>query len=429
MFYCTSCGNEFAKWSGQCPKCLEWGTLKEVPNEKIRIKKRGNEKNFFSSLQNKKLSEYNNQNESKRILTKISEFDRVLGDGVVYGSVNLISGEPGVGKSTLLLEICSKLSGVYFSAEESGSQVFNRAVRIGLDPEKINFIQTNSLENILKFLEKEKPKFIVIDSVQTFFSQDIESLPGSISQVKKVATEITNFCKREGITAILVGHYTKDGDIAGPKVLEHIVDTVLSFEGEARSELRALRSIKNRFGPVGEVGFFKFSNGKLISVDNPSEFFVPSKNESTTGIATTAVLEGERVFLVEVEALAVPTNFGFPKRSAENFSQKRLELLCAVLATKGNLPEILNYDIYIKPAGGFSIKDHSSDLAVCVAIFSAIKNHPIKNDTFFSGEVSLSGNIFLSSQMEKREKEAKRIGFQNFLKNKKEKIFEFLKKI
>ncbi|GAB4140987.1 MAG: DNA repair protein RadA [Patescibacteria group bacterium] len=426
MFYCTSCGNEFSKWNGQCPICFEWSTIKEIPNSSKKFKSKNSSKNFSEKLKNKKLDEYKTS-DSVRISSGISELDRVFGGGITIGSVNLIAGEPGVGKSTLLLEVCANLNGVYFSAEESGHQVLDRAVRIGLDPTKIDFIQTNNLEQILEFLEAEKPKFIIIDSVQTISSNDIESLPGSVSQVKKTATEITNFCKIKNITSILVGHYTKEGDIAGPRILEHLVDAVFSFEGESRTDLRSLRSIKNRFGVIGEVGFFKFFGNRLVAVDNPSEFFIPSKFDETIGVATTAVLEGERVFLVEIEALAIPTQFGFPKRSAENFSQKRLELLTAVLATKGGIPEVLSHDIYIKPAGGFLVKDYSSDLAVCIAICSAIKKKTFSNKIFVSGEVSLSGNIFLPSQFEKRVKEADRLGFKtNF--SKKENLFSFLKR-
>ncbi len=420
VYVCSNCAYESPKWAGQCPSCGEWGTLVEEIRETSKSSRRG-----AQSAEIRQLSDVKSL-ETKRISTGFSEFDRVLGgiegeQGFVSGEVILLSGEPGIGKSTLLLQVISNLSKrgekvLYVSAEESAEQIFVRAKRIlggEMEKTKIPMINSADIDSILDSLEKEKPKFVVIDSIQTVFTNEIRSLPGGTSQVKETASRITTFAKKNNVTVIIVGHVTKEGVVAGPKLLEHLVDAVVNLEGESNSGYRILRTGKNRFGSTNEVGVFEMQDKGLVDVTNVSKLFIGEHGKDAVGVCTSAITEGNRILLVEVQALTNTTPFALPKRVSEGISNARLQLLCAILSRHAGI-NLSDKDVYVNIAGGLKVKEPAIDLAVCLAIASSAKNKALKPDSIAFGEVSLTGDIRPVSRMDDRTKEAKRLGYKNF---------------
>ncbi|MBN1916183.1 DNA repair protein RadA [Candidatus Dojkabacteria bacterium] len=419
IFVCSNCAYESPKWAGQCPNCNEWGTLIESIKQQNTSSKAISQKVEIRNLSDIKSLE------TKRISTGFSEFDRVLGgvegsQGFVTGEVILVSGEPGIGKSTLLLQIISNLSEkgknvMYVSAEESAEQIFVRAKRLlgkKIEKTKIPMMNSSDIDSILDTLEKEKPKFVVIDSIQTVFTNEIRSLPGGTSQVKECASRITTFAKRNNVTVIIVGHVTKEGIVAGPKLLEHLVDCVINLEGETNSGYRILRTGKNRFGSTNEVGVFEMTDKGLADVENISKLFIGEHVNGAVGVCTSAIIEGNRILLVEVQALTNTTPFALPKRVSEGISNSKLQLLCAILSRHAGI-NIIDKDVYVNIAGGLKVKEPAIDMAICLAIASSAKNKSLKSDSIAFGEVSLTGDIRAVSRMGDREREAKRLGYKH----------------
>ena len=420
IYLCSNCGFESPKWAGQCPNCGEWGTLLETIKEsKSASRSGGSAKAEIKNLSDVKALE------TKRTSTGFGEFDRVLGgiddgQGFVSGEVILVSGEPGIGKSTLLLQVISNLSKkgekvMYVSAEESAEQIFVRAKRIlGNELGKIQIPMLNiaDIDAVIDALDKEKPKFVVLDSIQTVFTQELRSLPGGTSQVKECASRITTYAKRNNVTVIIVGHVTKEGIIAGPKLLEHLVDCVVSLEGESNSGYRILRSGKNRFGSTNEVGVFEMSDKGMVDVNDVSKLFIGEHGNGAVGVCTSAIIEGNRILLVEVQALTNATPFALPKRVSEGISNSKLQLLCAILSRHAGI-NLSDKDVYVNIAGGLKVKEPAVDLAVCLAIASSAKNKALKPNSISFGEVSLTGDLRAVSRMDDRVKEAKRLGYKS----------------
>lgn len=361
--------------------------------------------------------------ELKRIKTGMSEFDRVMGGGIVKGSFVLIGGEPGIGKSTILTQVLNTLSVksfkvLYVTAEESLSQVKLRAERLNSLSDNFYIYAENSLNQIVNEIENIKPDFVVIDSIQTIYLDELPSAPGSVSQVRECAAKIMELAKKKMITIFIVGHVTKEGFIAGPRVLEHLVDTVIYFEGDKGQNFRLLRTIKNRFGSTNEVGLFEMSESGLIDVSNLSEFFLSMRQKEEPGSALFVAMEGTRPIVVEVQALVAPSNFGVPRRMAMGVDNQRLNLLVAVLEKKLDIP-LFNNDIYVNVVGGLKLTETASDLAICMAITSSFRNIPLKNKTIFLGEVGLLGEIRTISNSEIRLKEAANLNFETVILPKK----------
>jgi DNA repair protein RadA/Sms len=363
---------------------------------------------LFSSLDNKTQT---------RIETGITEFDRVMGSGLVPGSLVLLGGDPGIGKSTLVLQVADKLAAkekiIYVSGEESAEQINLRLHRLGLNGDKINFLAEENVEVIGKTLLKQKPALVIIDSIQTMYTPDAESEPGSITQVKAATVKFLEIAKKHNITIILVGHVTKEGVVAGPRMLEHLVDVVLYLEGDQYHEFRILRGVKNRFGNTNEVGIFEMQDKGLIEVKNPSEIFINTRSKNS-GSCLCAVLEGKRTFLVEVQALVSKTVFGYPVRKSSGFDNNRLQMLVAVLSKRAKLP-LGAQDIHVNIVGGLKIKEPAADLAVCLAIVSAFADKIIPNGSVAIGEVGLGGEVRAVSRLKERIKEAKKLGFKNII--------------
>lgn len=403
---CSNCGNEFSNWSGRCSICGEWNTLKEVNFSVESASASPNKGSVESvSLSNVKLSSQN------RFKTQIEEFDRVLGGGIVPGSIILLGGEPGIGKSTLLLQISNLIKNVlYVSAEESSTQIKLRADRLGIISESIILYPDGSIEGIEKEIAKNNPDIIIVDSIQTVFLNSIPSTPGSMVQVRECGIFFQKLAKKSGIPIILVGHVTKDGFLAGPRILEHLVDVVLYLEGDRFHDLRILRGIKNRFGATNESGIFTIAEEGMVEVKNPSLLFL-SERQNEPGSVITSTLEGQRPILLEIQSLVSVTRFGYPKRTASGFDLNRLNLLAAVISKKTSI-NLNNYDIYVNVVGGFKVKDPAVDLAVCLAVISSYKNKKISNDICAFGEVGLSGEIRKVQRQEERAKEAKKLGYK-----------------
>ena len=352
----------------------------------------------------------------KRLSTDIAELDRVLGGGLVEGSVILVSGEPGIGKSTLTLNVCANIAKVskkvlYISGEESSGQISLRAKRLGINNENIFLVPETNLENIMATLEKEKPDFVVIDSIQVISSPNIPSIAGSISQVRFCAESLINLAKKNGLPLVIVGHVTKDGNLAGPKILEHMVDAVLLIEGERHQNMRVVRSLKNRFGSTNEIGLFEMVENGLIEMQNASRFFLEGRKEGSFGSVITSTIEGTRPLLIEVQALTSLTTFGYPRRAASGFDLNRMQLLIAVIQKHLGL-NLLNQDIFINVVGGFRLNDPAVDLAVVAAIISSFKKEPMPDDAVYIGEVGLSGELRTVPQLERRIQEAAKTGFK-----------------
>lgn len=426
-YSCQSCGAIHFKWSGKCPDCGSWNSLVEEYGEGggshfTRITKENNNKNNQTpKLKLTKISE--NINDFKRISTSINELDRVLGGGLVQGSVILIGGSPGIGKSTLLLQTASKLSQsknkvIYISGEESIDQVSLRAKRMNVAQNNIELGSTTNINEIINSITDDKNQnqqiIMIIDSIQTMFIEELSSAPGSVSQVRAAAGELTIFAKKNNITLLIVSHITKDGQIAGPKVLEHMVDTVLYFEGEKDLHFRILRANKNRFGPANEIGVFEMNEYGLSEVLNPSELFLNSYEIDTSGCAIFAGIEGTRPILIEVQALISPSYMPSPRRAVVGWDSNRLAMIIAVLNNRFGL-NLFDKEVYLNIVGGLKIEETAADLAIACALISAAKDKVIAKSTIAIGEIGLTGEVRMVGNLENRIKEAQKLGFKNCL--------------
>ncbi len=413
LWFCKECGNESPKWMGRCPACGEWNTMVE---ETVATGRKKSSVSVSVPGQGRKpmpLAHIDSSVEQRLSLNN-GELDRVLGGGLVEGSLVLIGGEPGIGKSTLSLQIplnCPSLKTLYVTGEESAKQVKLRAGRIGGDDSNCLIYSETLMEDILAQAREIMPDLMVVDSVQTMYSQYVESSPGSVTQIKETAALLLRFAKETGIPVILIGHITKEGSIAGPKILEHIVDVVLQFEGDSRGSYRLLRSIKNRFGSTSELAVYEMTGKGLREVNNPSEMLIPMHEEGLSGIAVSAVLDGTRPFLIEVQALVSSAAYGTPQRSTTGFDSRRLNMLLAVLEKRAGF-KLSVKDVFLNMAGGLKVSDPSCDLAVICAVLSSNFDFAISPDICFAGEVGLSGEIRPVAQTERRIIEASRLGFK-----------------
>jgi len=415
QYVCQQCGYSQVGWAGKCPNCSTWNSLVETVTE-TESKSRKN----IKQGQKKKITSLSSITSAKiqRISTKISELDRVLGGGLVPGQVILLAGEPGIGKSTLLLQLADSLGNfLYVSGEESAQQIKIRAKRLKIRND-INLIEETQLENILETIKDvDKPKGIVIDSIQTMQTSNLTGLAGSVGQVRECAFRYLKYAKENNIPIFLVGHVTKEGTVAGPAVLAHIVDTVLWFEGDKTTPLRLLRAVKNRFGPTDEVGIFEMQEQGLVPLVNAEKVFLSKSRKQIAGNVVSSIMQGSRPILVEIESLVVPTKMAFPKKIAQGIDSKRLELLLAVIIRRCGLP-LYEYDCFVNVAGGIKVTEPASDLAVCLSIASAFLDKPLPKGALAIGEIGLSGEIREVVAQEKRVKEAKRQGFNLPITNK-----------
>lgn len=415
VYFCSNCGYESAKWLGKCPGCGEWNTFVE---EKVNVRAgKNSKKGLVKSSKPVKLSEIEIK-EEMRIRMPSSELNRVLGGGLVAGSLTLIGGEPGIGKSTLLLQNILSIRNrkiLYVSGEESTSQLKMRADRLGKISDDTYILCETDLDTIFTQIENVQPGLVVVDSIQTIHSADIESAPGSVSQVRECAAGLLRYAKESGVPVILVGHINKDGAIAGPKVLEHIVDTVLQFEGDRQYLYRILRSIKNRFGSTNEIGIYEMVQKGLKEVKNPSEMLLSeNRDEEMSGIAIGVTMEGIRPFMVEVQALVSSAAYGTPQRSVTGFDQRRLNMLLAVLEKRAKF-KLSQKDVFLNIAGGLKVADPALDMAVVAAIMSSNFDIPIDRKIAFAGEVGLSGEIRTVTRIEQRVLEAQKLGFDSII--------------
>jgi len=412
-FVCQECGYESAKWMGKCPSCQQWNTLVEEMVVTSSPKHTGIGSN--TSQKPEKITSIETREES-RILTQMPEFNRVLGGGIVPGSLVLIGGDPGIGKSTLLLQISQQLADkkvtvLYISGEESTRQTKLRADRLGAMSDELYVLSETNLNLIKTQIEQLSPDFIVIDSIQTIFKDEVTSAPGSVSQVRECTSELMRIAKTKHIPIFIVGHVTKEGAIAGPRMLEHMVDVVLYFEGERHHSFRILRGVKNRFGSTNEMGIFEMKEEGLKEVMNPSEIFLEERSEGVAGSCVVASMEGTRPVLVEIQSLISPTSFGNPRRMATGIDHNRVPLLMAVLEKRVGLM-MQNQDAYVKVAGGVKLDEPAIDLAVAISIASSFKNKPCRAHDVLIGEVGLTGEIRRVSRMEQRIQEAAKLGFK-----------------
>lgn len=410
IFFCKECGNETSKWSGQCPACKAWNTLVEEPV--IKIAKTSSAMGMFREPV--KLEEIVLENES-RMETGFGELDRVLGGGIVPGSLVLVGGDPGIGKSTLLLQVCRNLAigqkkVLYISGEESLGQIKMRAERIGKVEGELKFLCETNLGLIDRVIESEKPDVVVIDSIQTMVNEDVTSAAGSVSQVRESTNVLMHIAKGRGIAIFIVGHVTKEGQVAGPRVLEHMVDTVLYFEGERSASYRILRGVKNRFGSTNEIGVFEMLPQGLGEVINPSEYLLSGRPEGASGAAVACLMEGTRPILLEVQALVTETAFGLPRRTAVGTDVNRVNLLMAVIEKRCRI--MMNrYDAYINIAGGLRVAEPALDLAIVLALISSVKDRALDDSMVVFGEVGLAGEVRSVAMAEYRVREAEKLGF------------------
>lgn len=410
VFFCQNCGHEEKKWLGQCPMCKEWNTfVEESISDGVSFSKTVNRAEVVTLSSVKTDSE-------ERIKTGIEELDRVLGGGIVQGSLILVGGDPGIGKSTLLLQVCQKLSQkkhqvLYISGEESLKQIKLRAMRMGEFTDELSLLCETNLNTIRGVIERRKPEIVIIDSIQTMYSEDVTSAPGSVSQVRESTNVLMQLAKGLNISIFIVGHVTKEGTVAGPRVLEHMVDTVLYFEGDRHASYRILRGVKNRFGSTNEIGVFEMRQSGLQEVKNPSEFMLNGKPEGASGSVVACSMEGTRPILLEIQALVCQSGFGMPRRTAAGTDYNRVNLLMAVLEKRMGLP-LFNYDAYVNIAGGIKMNEPAIDLGIILAIVSSYKNKPIGDKVIAFGEVGLSGEVRAVSMPEQRVSEAKKLGFQ-----------------
>jgi DNA repair protein RadA/Sms len=413
-FSCASCGNVTTKWGGRCEACGEWNTIQEDAGISTGpAKSLGAKRGSAIHLTDLATEEA----PPPRTTSGIAELDRVLGGGLVPASAILVGGDPGIGKSTLLLQAAAEfarrgLKTLYISGEEASAQVRMRAQRLGLSDAPVQLAAETNLRNILTTLEAERPQLAIIDSIQTMWADNVESAPGSVSQVRAAAHELTSFAKRKGVSVVLVGHVTKDGQIAGPRVVEHMVDTVLYFEGERGHQFRILRAVKNRFGPADEIGVFEMTGKGLEEVLNPSALFLSERGEPSAGSVVFAGVEGTRPVLVEFQALVAPSPHAQARRSVVGWDGGRLAMILAVLEARCGIP-FAGLDVYLNVAGGMKVTEPAADLAVAAALLSAREDAALPADTVVFGEISLSGALRPASQTENRLKEAQKLGFTN----------------
>lgn len=410
VFFCNECGYESAKWLGKCPACNAWNTFVEE-----KVTKQGNNKNTITKMVDPVSLRSIEQIKISRVSSGFDELDRVLGGGFVNGSLTLLGGEPGIGKSTLILQICDKYKTdgkvLYVSGEESAEQIKIRADRLGINKENIMFLGETDINHIETSIENIEPKLVIIDSIQTMYSDEITSAPGSVSQVREITARIMKMCKMKGITTVIIGHVTKDGTIAGPRVLEHMVDAVLYIEGERYFSYRVVRGVKNRFGSTNEIGMFEMRNEGMVEIVNPSSVLLTEREDNPPGSVIVASLEGTRPILVELQALTSTTVFGMPRRTANGLDYNRVTLLIAVLEKIGGV-NLGNQDVYMNIVGGIRINEPALDLGVILSAASSFKNISISKDVAVIGEVGLTGEIRSVNMIEKRLKEVEKMGLK-----------------
>ncbi|MBC6491658.1 DNA repair protein RadA [Flavihumibacter stibioxidans] len=417
-FFCQQCGYESAKWLGKCPACQQWNTFVE------EIKQTATKQNATPWQSDHKSSKPGvtrlqdiSVTKENRIITPDTELNRVLGGGIVAGSIVLVAGEPGIGKSTLFLQIGLQLQQIrvlYVSGEESEQQIRMRAERLAFSSEEFYLLTETNTQQIFQEIKKLKPDLVIIDSIQTLHTSHIESSPGSVSQIRECAAELQRFAKESNTPVFLIGHITKDGAIAGPKILEHMVDTVLQFEGDRHYAYRILRTLKNRFGSTAELGIYEMSSSGMKGVLNPSDILLSHKEEQLSGIAIAATIEGMRPFLIEVQALVTPSVYGTPQRTVSGFDLRRLQLLLAVLEKRGGF-QFGTKDVFLNIAGGLKVEDPAIDLSVLCALLSSYTDIPVPHTICFAGEVGLSGEIRSVNRIEQRIAEAEKLGFEKIL--------------
>lgn len=417
VFFCQICGYESSKWMGQCPGCKEWNSFVEEAVSKQPYGNAG--KNQGRSSKNSQLPSVLTEiviKDDDRISTGIAELDRVLGGGIVQGSLTLVGGDPGIGKSTLLLQVCRQLSGtghkiLYISGEESLTQIKMRADRIGQFTSDMLLLCETNLDDIVEVIKKEKPEVVIIDSIQTMYNETVSAAPGSVSQVRESTGVLLQLAKGFGVSVMIVGHVTKEGTVAGPRVLEHMVDTVLYFEGDRHAAYRILRGVKNRFGSTNEIGVFEMKENGLCEVQNPSEYMLNGRAENASGSVVACSMEGTRPLMVEIQALVCHSNFGIPRRQTTGTDLNRVNLLMAVLEKRSGL-QLASCDAYVNITGGIRIVEPAVDLGIVLAIVSSFRNKPISSKVLAFGEVGLSGEVRAVSMARQRVSEAEKLGFE-----------------
>lgn len=415
MFFCQECGYESTKWQGQCPGCKTWNTFVEEPAQIVKGLRTQNSGRELKPVALKEVS----LTEQSRVSTGMKELDRVLGGGIVRGSLLLVGGDPGIGKSTILLQVCRNLSAehhkvLYISGEESLQQIRMRAGRIGEFTDDLLLLCETNLEDIRTTIERCKPEMVVIDSIQTMFSGEVTSAPGSVSQVREATSVLLQIAKGLDITIFIVGHVTKEGNVAGPRVLEHMVDTVLYFEGDRHASYRILRGVKNRFGSTNEIGVFEMRSDGLVEVENPSEYMLSGKPQGASGSVVACSMEGTRPVLLEIQALVCHSNFGIPRRTAAGTDFNRVNLLMAVLEKRLGM-NLSTCDAYVNIAGGIRMTEPAIDLGIVLAIISSFRDKAIADDVLAFGEVGLSGEVRAVSMAEQRVLEARKLGFHQVI--------------
>jgi len=418
-FFCQNCGYESAKWLGKCPSCNEWNTFVEEIITKTGAKYPKDLWKDYNGNSNSKIISLSKVSsaEEERIVTTDTELNRVLGGGIVPGSIVLVAGEPGIGKSTLFLQNGLQLNAIrtlYISGEESEQQIKMRADRIGIASEEFYLLVETDTQKIFQEIKKLKPQLVIVDSIQTLHSPFVESSPGSISQIRETAAELQRYAKETQTPVFLIGHITKDGNIAGPKILEHMVDTVLQFEGDRHYAYRILRTLKNRFGSSSELGIYEMTSAGMRPVQNPSEILITQKEEALSGIAIAATIEGIRPLLIETQALVTQSVYGTPQRTVSGFDLRRLQLLLAVLEKRGGFHFGVK-DVFVNIAGGIKAEDPSIDLAIVSALLSSYEDVPLPQNICFAGEVGLSGEIRAVNRIEQRIAEAEKLGFEKII--------------
>ena len=417
IFFCQNCGYESAKWSGQCPACREWNTFAEEPAAPKT--KGGSSRRSAREVREPVTLKGIEADSEGRISTGMSELDQVLGGGIVPGSLVLVGGDPGIGKSTLLLQVCRNLaerldSILYISGEESLQQIKLRAVRIGEFSDAMTLLCETNLDDIESIVLKKKPQAVIIDSIQTMYQENVSSAPGSVSQVREATGVLMRLAKENNITIFIVGHVTKEGTVAGPRVLEHMVDTVLYFEGDRHASYRILRGVKNRFGSTNEIGVFEMQTEGLVEVKNPSEYMLNGRPEGASGSVVACSMEGTRPILIEIQALVCHSNFGIPRRTAAGCDFNRVNLLMAVLEKRARV-NLSTSDAYVNIAGGIKMNEPAIDLGIALAVVSSYKDQVIDEKTVVFGEVGLSGEVRAVSMAEQRVLEAKKLGFERVI--------------
>ena len=410
VFFCTECGNETPKWSGRCPACGAWNTIVEQTDKPV---KSGRKSVFSTTVKAERITELGTSDEI-RFLTGMGELDRVLGGGAVKGSLVLVGGAPGIGKSTLMLQICKKLGEfskvLYVSGEESTRQLKLRAQRLRVESENLYVLSETCLGNVMECVREEKPDVLIVDSIQTLYNEEVDSPAGGVGQVKDCTMALMQLAKGQGITVFVIGHVNKEGSIAGPKVLEHMVDCVLYFEGDRQMTHRILRAVKNRYGSTNEIGVFDMGEAGLRQVENPSQAMLSGRPTNASGTCVTAVMEGTRPLLAEIQGLATTSGFGTPRRMSTGFDYARMALILAVLEKRAGF-YFSNLDAYLNVVGGLRIDEPAVDLAVAMALVSSLKDTPIRDDTVVFGEIGLAGELRSVSHIESRVSEAYRLGF------------------